>query len=107
MTFTPSVELASDRTSLITSCASTLTFPGGETSSGLCSPVGAANAASARPNYDRIGSYALVNFQAEYAVDPDTTVAVGGTNLLDENYELAQGFPEAGRMFFANMRAKF
>jgi hypothetical protein len=24
-----------------------------------------------------------------------------------ENYELAQGFPEAGRMFFASMRARF
>ena len=59
------------------------------------------------PDYDRIGSYALVNFQAEHAFDPNTTVAVGGTNLLDKNYELAEGFPEAGRMFFANMRAKF
>jgi iron complex outermembrane receptor protein len=34
-------------------------------------------------------------------------VAVGGTNLLDQNYELADGFPEAGRMFFANIRSKF
>ena len=55
--------------------------------------TGAPSAAAARPNYDRIGSYALVNFEAEYAFDPETTVAVGGTNLLDENYELAQGFP--------------
>ena len=108
LTLTPSVELASDRTSLITSCASTLTSPSAsQATSGLCSPVGAPSAAAARPNYDRIGSYALVNFEAEYAFDPETTVAVGGTNLLDENYELAQGFPEAGRMFFANMRARF
>jgi iron complex outermembrane recepter protein len=108
LTLTPSVELASDRTALITSCASTLTSPSAsEATSGLCSPTGAPNAASALPSHDRVGSYALVNFQAEYAFDADTTVAVGGTNLLDENYELAQGFPEAGRMFFANMRARF
>ena len=49
------------------------------------------------PNYVKIGAYALLNFNAEYAFDKNTTVAVGATNLLDQNYQLAQGFPEAGR----------
>jgi iron complex outermembrane receptor protein len=59
------------------------------------------------PNYINIGAYALVNFQAEYAFDPNTSLAIGGTNLLDENYQLADGFPEPGRQFFANVRARF
>jgi len=35
------------------------------------------------------------------------TVAVGATNLLDQNYSLAEGFPEPGRQFYATARAKF
>jgi iron complex outermembrane recepter protein len=106
LTLTPSLELASDRSSLVTSCASTLVAGTGAenaTNGGCNKPA----SATLLPNYDRIGSYALVNFQVEYAFDSNTTVAVGGTNPLDENYELADGFPEPGRMFFANMRAKF
>ena len=89
LTLTPSVEIASDRSSLVTSADSTL----------LSTP--------ASPNYVKVGSYALVNFQAEYQFDKNFSGAIGATNLLDENYELANGFPEAGRQFFANMRAKF
>ena len=33
--------------------------------------------------------------------------AMGATNLLDQNYQLAQGFPEAGRQFYANARVRF
>jgi iron complex outermembrane recepter protein len=89
LTLTPSLELASDRSSLITSSDSTLL------------------GATPYPNYARIGSYALFNFEAEYQVSDNVTAAVGGNNLLDENYELADGFPEPGRTIFANVRARF
>lgn len=34
-------------------------------------------------------------------------MTVGAINLLDENYSLAEGFPEPGRQFFANLTARF
>lgn len=89
ITITPNIELASDRNSLITSNESTL----------LSNPP--------IPNYVATGAYALVNFQAEYRFDDNWTAAIGGTNLTDEDYALSQGFPEPGRTFFANMRARF
>ena len=107
LTLTPSVEIASDRTVLVTSCKSTLTFPGAVQNSGTCNPTGAPNQPSTRPNYTQIGAYALLNFQAEYAFNDNASLAVGATNILDENYALADGFPEAGRQFFANARVKF
>jgi len=87
LTLTPTLQLASDRSSLITSADSTL--------------------GSGYPNYARIGSYALVNFEAEYEVTENLTTSIGGTNLLDQNYELTDGFPEAGRQFYLKARAKF
>ena len=63
------------------------------------------NNASRLPNYAKLGSYALVNFQAEYAFDTNTSAAFGVTNLTDQNYSLAEGFPEAGRQFFVNVQA--
>jgi iron complex outermembrane receptor protein len=111
LTLTPSVEIATDRTVLVTSCASTLTYQSGnEQNSGLCTPPSNLNpnaASKARPSYVELGSYALLNFQAEYAFTDNFTTALGITNLLDQNYELADGFPEPGRQFYATARAKF
>jgi iron complex outermembrane receptor protein len=91
LTLTPNIEFASDRYSLITSSASSL----------LSGPT------PRTPNYRKLGSYVLVNLQAQYQLREGTTLALGGTNLLDENYELEDGFPEPGRMFFANLRTQF
>ncbi len=91
LTLTPSLELASDRTSLITSSATTLSN----------------NATTSRPNFLRSGSYALLNVQAEYAFEKNITAAFGASNLLDQNYALAEGFPEPGRQFFINLKATF
>ncbi|WP_334148099.1 hypothetical protein [Hyphomicrobium sp.] len=57
--------------------------------------------------YIETGSYALVNVQAEYNFNDNFSAAVGGANLTDENYALAEGFPEPGRQFFATARLKF
>ena len=34
-------------------------------------------------------------------------VAVGAHNLLDENFELAYGYPEQGRNYYAKLKAAF
>ena len=111
LTLTPSVELATDRTAMVTSCSSTLVSTGGgavgatqNSGNGNC---GKSSGFTGKPNYINIGSYALVNFQAEYAFNDMTSMTIGGINLLDENYFLAEGFPEPGRQFFANLRARF
>lgn len=106
LTLTPSLEIATDRNVLVTSCDSTLVAGSGNesASTGGC---GKPSSSNLHPNYVKLGSYALLNFQAEYALDTNTTIAVGGTNLLDQNYELADGFPEPGRQFYLTARAKF
>jgi iron complex outermembrane receptor protein len=81
LTITPSLALAADRYSIVTS---------GKTRT-----------------YIETGAYALANLQAEYRFTDNASAAIGVTNIFDENYELAEGFPEAGRQFFANARVKF
>ncbi|HRN83529.1 MAG TPA: TonB-dependent receptor [Hyphomicrobium sp.] len=81
LTITPSLALASDRNSIVAS-GRTRTFI-------------------------ETGSYALANVQAEYRFNDNASAAIGVTNLFDDNYELVEGFPEAGRQFFANARVKF
>jgi iron complex outermembrane receptor protein len=83
LTITPSLELASDRWSLVTQAGPT------------------------NGTYIQTGAYALLNVQAEYAFSDTISAAIGARNLTDDNYEISEGFPEAGRSFFANMRAKF
>ena len=89
LSITPSLELASDRYSLITGPDSTLLNT---------PPV---------PNYVFAGAYALANTEAAYKLNANFTSSFGVKNIFDENYELVDGFPEAGRTIFANLRAKF
>lgn len=58
-------------------------------------------------DYYRTGAFALANIQAEYDFDDKTSLMLAARNLLDEDYQLTDGYPEAGRTFFANMRTKF
>jgi iron complex outermembrane receptor protein len=78
LTITPSVELASDRWSDVT---------GG--------------------GYVRIGDYRLLNVQLQYRGSDLWEVAVGGTNLTDEDFQLAHGYPEPGRSVYARLRLSF
>lgn len=114
LTLTPSLEVASDRVALVTSCASTLITTGGGASpthsaaNGNCGKTtGPATTSDTKPNYVNLGSYALLNFRADYDFTENFSTAIGVTNLLDQNYSLAEGFPEAGRQFYATARAKF
>jgi iron complex outermembrane recepter protein len=77
-TITPSVELADDRWSDVT---------GG--------------------GYVRTGDYTLLNLQVQYRGGDLWELALGGSNLLDDNFELAQGYPEAGRNVYLRMRLNF
>jgi iron complex outermembrane recepter protein len=56
--------------------------------------------------YRKVGAYVLANLQVQYAVQ-SVEIAVGGRNLTDRNFELAYGFPEAGRTWFAKARVSF
>lgn len=107
LTLTPSLEIATDRTALVTSCGSGLVVPPGagvaESNHAKCQKT----SATRLPNYVDIGSYALVNFQAEYVFNENATLTIGALNLLDEDYSLAEGFPQPGRQFFANARVRF
>src|SRR5262249_35804067 len=54
---------------------------------------------SAGTLYYQTGAYALANFRIDYDLTSQVTVGVGGSNLFDANYQLVDGFPEAGRSF--------
>ncbi len=92
---------------LVTSCDSTLVALGNNNNQqqGACGK--AAGTSTGRPSYVDIGSYAMLNFRADYDWTENFSTAVGVTNLLDQNYSLAEGFPEPGRQFYATARAKF
>jgi len=100
---------------MITSCASTLITtggtPGGTPNQGNGNCGKAAGTAPATgstyPNYVNIGAYALLNFRADYDLTENFSGAVGVTNLLDQDYQLAEGFPEPGRQFYITARARF
>ncbi len=78
LTVTPTVELADDRWSDVT---------GG--------------------TYRKVGSYTLVGLQVQYGMGDLWQVAVGARNLLDENYQLADGYPDPGRSLYAKLNVNF
>jgi iron complex outermembrane receptor protein len=49
--------------------------------------------------YVRTGAYVLANVDASSGVATNLELAIGLKNLLDDNYELAWGFPAQGRTF--------
>ena len=57
--------------------------------------------------YYQTGSYLLVNLSADYDLTDKIRLTAAVQNLGDQNYQLTDGFPEAGRSFYASVRAKF
>lgn len=57
--------------------------------------------------YYKTGAFGLFNFQTEYDFTENTSLMLSARNILDENYVLTDGYPEAGRTFYVNMRSKF
>jgi len=78
LTITPSLDLAGDRWSEV-------------------------NPAPAFP-YVRTGQYTLLSLAAEYRFARNVDVVFGTTNLTDDNYALAWGFPQPGRTFYLKTR---
>lgn len=54
--------------------------------------------------YFKTGAFALLGLSANYRFDDRFDLNAGVKNLLDENYQLTAGFPEAGRSFFLALR---
>jgi iron complex outermembrane receptor protein len=55
----------------------------------------------------QVGQYELANLQVQYRANDAWELAVGARNLLDENYQLAFGYPEQGRTYYAKLKLNF
>ena len=51
--------------------------------------------------------YLIFNTKLGYAMKNGISLEAGAKNLFDENYEIQEGYPEAGRTFYANLRYTF
>jgi iron complex outermembrane recepter protein len=49
------------------------------------------------------GGFALTNVKAHLTLVKGFSIEGGVNNLFDKNYTLVEGFPEAGRNYFANV----
>lgn len=55
----------------------------------------------------RAPSFATVGIGGTARVFERAEIQAGMNNLLDRNYFYAEGYPEAGRNFFVNLRCRF
>ena len=62
---------------------------------------------TAGTQYFRIGAFSLLDARVAYDFPQGVELAVGARNLLDQNYQLVAGFPEAGRSLFVSVRAAY
>ncbi|RIX41568.1 MAG: TonB-dependent receptor [Rhodocyclales bacterium GT-UBC] len=58
-------------------------------------------------NTVRVGAHTTLNLKAAYKPMKGLTLEAGVTNLTDQNYALADGFPNPGRMWFGNLNYQF
>jgi len=58
-------------------------------------------------NFFQTKGFALVNLTMNYRLNDHTSFDFGIRNILDEDYQLADGFPEAGRTFFLSSAITF
>ncbi|WP_339774470.1 TonB-dependent receptor [uncultured Methylophaga sp.] len=55
----------------------------------------------------RADSFTTAGLRASYAFDKGVTARMGIENLFDKNYAYQEGFPEAGRTYYANLSYQF
>ena len=84
LAITPSVEFASDRTTVTPASANGLV-----------------------PVYYDTGGYLSTALRADVDVTETVAVGIGARNLFDREYVLTDGFPEPGRSFFVGLRARY
>lgn len=58
-------------------------------------------------NTVRVGAHTTLNLKAAYKPMKGLTLEAGVNNLTDQNYALADGFPNPGRMWFGNLNYQF
>ena len=58
-------------------------------------------------NNPTLGGFTLANFKISARVSKGLTASIGVENAFDKNYQLQDGYPEAGRSWFANLRHAF
>lgn len=58
-------------------------------------------------NTTRLGDNTTVSFKAAWTPVKPLSIEAGVNNLADRNYELSDGFPAAGRMWFTNINYAF
>jgi vitamin B12 transporter len=58
-------------------------------------------------NTRRMGGYAIVNLNAEYALAPHWALFAVAANVLDKHYELAADFNTTGANLFAGLRYRY
>lgn len=58
-------------------------------------------------NTVKLDGYTTINLKTVYRPIKSLSLEAGVTNLTDENYSLADGFPAPGRMWFANANYQF
>ncbi len=56
---------------------------------------------------DKLSSYTLFSLKATYDINKNFSVSVGANNIFDENYEIKQYYPLAGRTYYATLSAKY
>ncbi|CAK7193220.1 Vitamin B12 transporter BtuB [Commensalibacter sp. Nvir] len=54
--------------------------------------------------YFRTGKYVNMALDANYNITDRLELGLGASNLLDQNYQLAAGYPEMGRNFYFKLR---
>ncbi|THF64710.1 TonB-dependent receptor [Pseudothauera nasutitermitis] len=57
--------------------------------------------------FARSDRYTLLNLKLEYRLSDDWDVSLAGRNLLDKDYAVAIGYPQAGRAFLLSTRYQF
>ncbi|WP_439534247.1 TonB-dependent receptor plug domain-containing protein [Polymorphobacter sp.] len=62
---------------------------------------------TAGTQWTRDGAHLLANLRLAWAPRPGLEVAASASNIFDRNYQLALGFPEAGRTFMLSVRAGY
>jgi len=56
---------------------------------------------------DKLSSYTIFSLKATYDINKNFSVSVGANNILDEDYEIKQYYPLAGRTYYATLSARY